>query len=59
MSVAIVVSVDEYQRLIGQHVQFKDAYRRFLATYDMTKVGIDRKFSVTLRDRTVGREVCL
>ena len=57
--VAIVVSVDEYQRLLGQHVQFKDAYQRFLTTHDLTEVGVDRKFSATLRDRTGGRKVRL
>jgi prevent-host-death family protein len=58
-SVAIVVSVDEYQRLLGQHVQFEDAYQRFLTTHDLTKVGVNRKFSATLRDRSVGRKVRL
>jgi prevent-host-death family protein len=58
-SVAFMVSVDEYQRLLRQHVQFKDAYQRFLTTHDLTKVGVDRKFSATLRDRTVGRKVRL
>jgi len=57
--VAIVVPVGEYQRLRGGHAKFKDAYQRFLTTHDLTKVGVDRKFSGTLRDRTIGSRVRL
>ncbi len=58
-SVAIVVSVREYERLRGQRVPFNEAYQRFLTTHDLTAVGVDRKFAATLRDSSSGRKVRL
>jgi prevent-host-death family protein len=57
--VAIVLSIDQYARLSGKRVGFKDAYERFLDTHSLAEAGVDRKFLTQLRDRAAGRKVSL
>lgn len=57
--VAVVLSMSEYERLRSHRVEFKNAYARFLASYPLSEVGVDRKFIAQLRDRTPGRKVSL
>lgn len=55
--VAVMVSVDTYERLRTERVAFKDAYDRFLMTHRLKEVGVDKNFAKRVRDRSVGRKV--
>jgi len=57
--VAVMVSVQEYERLRGQRTDFKDAYRSFLEHHRLTEIGVDRRFADKVRDRSAGRRVSL
>jgi prevent-host-death family protein len=57
--VAVVISTREFDRLRGQRQHFSDAYQRFVAKYELKNVGVDAKFSRSIRDRTPGRHVSL
>jgi prevent-host-death family protein len=56
-AVAVMVSVDEYQRLRLERVEFKDAYDRFVKTHRLKQVGLGKSFVKRLRDRSTGRKV--
>ena len=57
--VAVVVSLRQFERLQGRPSNFSVAYRRFLEKYSLEKIGVDRDFAVSIRDRTTGRNVSL
>jgi len=57
--VAVVVSTHEFERLRGRQRHFGDAYRRFVAKYELESVGINAGFATSARDRTAGRDVSL
>jgi prevent-host-death family protein len=56
-AVAVMLSVDEYERLRTERIDFKDAYDRFLKTHRLKQVGVDRSFAKRARDRSTGRKV--
>ena len=57
--VAVVVSVEEYERLRAEHIDFRTAYRRFLANHRLSEVGVEETFSDRVRDHSTGRKVKL
>ena len=56
-AVAVVVSVETYDRLRAERVDFKDAYERFLKSHRLKSVGVDKNFAKRARDRSTGRKV--
>jgi prevent-host-death family protein len=56
-SVAVMVSVDEYERLRAERVAFKDAYARFLKRHRLSEIGVSKDFAKRARDRSAGRKV--
>jgi prevent-host-death family protein len=57
--VAVVVSLREFERLQGKRRHFGDAYKKFLETYSLAEIGVERGFASSTRDRTPGRKVTL
>jgi prevent-host-death family protein len=57
--VAVVVSLRELERLRGERVPFRDAYRRFLERHPLREVGLDGDILESVRDRGTGRKVSL
>lgn len=57
--VAVVVSLREFERLRGERALFGEAYRRFLKTHPLRKVGLEDDFFDSTRDRDSGRKVTL
>jgi prevent-host-death family protein len=57
--VAVVVSLRELERLRGERVPFREAYRRFVKRYPVREVGVDEAFFDSVRDREAGRKVSL
>jgi prevent-host-death family protein len=57
--VAVLVSHREFERLRGKRLHFRDAYKKFLNTHSPEKIGVDKDFAASLRDRTAGRKVSL
>jgi prevent-host-death family protein len=55
--VAVMISVDEYQRLRSRRITFQAAYQRFLKKHSLTEVGLESGFARKLRDRSLGRKV--
>ncbi|MCG8556945.1 MAG: type II toxin-antitoxin system Phd/YefM family antitoxin [Proteobacteria bacterium] len=55
--VAVLVSIQKYQRIKGRRSAFKQAYKEFAASYDLGKDGLDEDFLQTLRDASGGRRV--
>jgi prevent-host-death family protein len=58
-SVAVVISLREFERLRGERPRFSDAYKNFLEKYSLAEVGLDEDFVASTRDRGRGREVSL
>ncbi len=58
-AIAVVVSVEEYERLRAGRIDFKDAYDRFLKKHRLAEIGVDKSFAKRTRDRTPGRRVDL
>ena len=58
-SVAVVVSVAQYQRLRGERPQFDVVYARFLKRHPLDRIGLEDDFVEELRDRRGGRRVDL
>lgn len=58
-SVAVVVSRQEFERLRGKHLHFRDAYRKFLERHRLDDIGVEDDFAFSVRDRTTGRKVSL
>lgn len=57
--VAVVISVDEYQRLKTKRVAFGEAYARFRIAYPAGTGGIGSEYFEGLRDRGLGRPIDL
>ena len=57
--VAVVISVDEYQRLKTKRVAFGEAYARFRIAYPAGTANIGREYFEGLRDRGPGRTIDL
>jgi antitoxin Phd len=57
--VAFLLSVQEYQRLLGKETRFWDAYTSFRNSVDLTQLDIEPRTFHDLRDSTPGREVDL
>jgi len=58
-AVAVMVSIEEYERLRAERVDFRTAYKRFLEQHRLSEVGVDKTFSDRIRDRSTGRKVKL
>lgn len=58
-SVAVVVSRQEFERLRGKHLHFRDAYRKFLERHQLEDIGVNDDFAFAVRDRSMGRKVSL
>ena len=57
--VAIMISIEEYQRLCSKRLSFQDAYQQFLKKHSLAKVGLEPNFARKLRDRSSGRKIDL
>ena len=57
--VAVVISTREFERLRGRRQRFSDAYQRFVASYELKRIGVDARFVKSVRDRTTSRRVSL
>ncbi len=57
--VAVVVSRQEFERLRGKHLHFREAYRQFLEKHRLEDNGVADDFALSVRDRTTGRKVSL
>src|SRR5690349_7719204 len=57
--VAVMLSVEAYERLRAERVDFKDAYDRFLKNHRLADIGVDKNFAKRARDRSAGRKVDL
>ena len=57
--VAVLVSHREFERFRGKRLHFGDAYKKFLETHSLRKIGVDDDFAASTRDRTAGRKVSL
>jgi prevent-host-death family protein len=58
-AVAVMVSVEEYDRLIANRVGFSEAYEEFRKRFPAGGGGIDAHYFHSLRDRGVGRKVAI
>ncbi len=57
--VAVLLSVEEYERLQGRGTGFWDAYTAFCEAFPIAELGIERELADDLRDRSSGRTVSL
>jgi len=57
--IAVMISIEEYQRLRSKRVGFQDAYQQFLKKHPLTEVGLEPGFAAKVRDRSPGRKVPL
>ena len=57
--VAVVVSLQAFERLRGNRRQFSEAYRAFLEQHSLDEIGLEDNFSIATRDKTEGRNVIL
>jgi len=57
--VAVLVSHREFERLRGNRLHFRDAYRKFLKSHSLRDIGVEDDFAASTRDRTTGRKVSL
>ena len=57
--VAVLVSHREFERLRGNRLHFRDAYRKFLKSHSLRDIGVKDDFAASTRDRTTGRKVSL
>ncbi|MEO8904461.1 MAG: type II toxin-antitoxin system prevent-host-death family antitoxin [Polyangiaceae bacterium] len=58
-AVAVVVSVEEYERLKANRVGFSEAYEEFRKRFPAGGKGIDVRYFRSIRDRGVGRKVAI
>ncbi len=58
-TVAVLLSIDEYERLQAGLTTFWNAYQSFRATVDLTALDIDPSIFNEARDRSPGREITL
>ena len=55
--VAILISVEEFEKLRSGNVGFASAYDAFRSTVDLTQAGIEPEVFEDLRDPAPGREM--
>jgi prevent-host-death family protein len=55
--VAVILSIQEYQRLLDRQVGFWEAYSAFRERVNIQELGIEPDTWSDLRDRSPGREV--
>jgi prevent-host-death family protein len=58
-AVAVVVSVQEYERLKANRVGFSVAYQEFRKHFPVEGEGIPSRYFRAIRDRGVGRKVAI
>jgi prevent-host-death family protein len=58
-AVAVVVSVEEYERLKANRVGFSEAYEEFRKRFPVGRAGIEPRYFQSIRDRGVGRKVAI
>jgi prevent-host-death family protein len=58
-AVAVVVSVEEYERLSASRVSFSQAYGEFRKRFAADGEGLDARYFRSLRERGVGRKVAI
>lgn len=58
-SIAVVMSLHQYERLRGERSHFSEAYQAFLARHRLSEVGLTKVEAGRLRDRSAGRKVTL
>lgn len=56
-SVAVVLSVQTFERMRGGGTHFGDAYRKFLRKYSPEEIGIEEDFAARTRWKGEGRRV--
>lgn len=57
--IAVMISIEEYERLRAPRVSFQEAYQQFLKKHSPAQTGLDPGFANKLRDRSPGRKVPL
>ena len=55
--VAVLLSIQEYHRLLAKETNFWDAYTAFRDVVDLVELQIEPAVFENLRDRSPGREV--
>jgi antitoxin Phd len=55
--VAVLLSLEEYQRLLAKGTRFWDAYTAFRSSTDLAKLHIESSVFEDLRDASPGRDV--
>jgi len=58
-AVAVVVSVEEYERLKANRVDFSEAYEAFRKQFPRDGSGLGPRYFRSLRDRGLGRKVAI
>lgn len=57
--VAVVVPIEEYERLRSGRTSFAEAYQEFLEKHSLEELGLDDDFASEVRDQGPGRNVIL
>ena len=57
--VAVVISIQEFERLHGDRPHFMQAYREFLERFPMAEFGLEEGYFESQRSKETGREVSL
>ena len=57
--VAVVLSLQEFERLRGHRREFGEAYAAFLQKHGQGAATVDEDFTTSVRDRSPGRRVVL
>ena len=55
--VAVLLSIQEYERLLSRGTGFWEAYEAFRDTFDLSELGIEPSIFQSGRDKSPGREV--
>ena len=55
--VAILISIEEFEKLRSEHVGFTNAFNAFRSTVDLNNAGIEPEIFKGLRDASPGREM--
>jgi prevent-host-death family protein len=55
--VVVMMSLSEFERLKEKRPPFRETYQAFLGKFSPAKVGVEKGFARSLRDRGHGRQV--
>ena len=55
--VAVLVGINDFNRLVNGSTSFQDAFERFRNEVDLESLNIDPEVLTRVRDRSPGREV--